>query len=105
MASRHAVRVLGAAILAGFVSLATVAPSSADPPSAEYAHYVCDDGLGDARIVLNADTDQDTVFTTRVDGNQPFEDKSRTVAAGQQFTLTVPDLFYGGYQVRVFADG
>lgn len=95
---------VGAAVLAG----PSTPVAAASTPRAKVAPNTCADGLGTTHIKLYAADGQDSTFKTLLRSNssgEVFRDEGRTVAAGEQASVAIPDLFHGDYDLEVFSGG
>jgi len=82
--------------------------TAASTPRAQVAPNTCAEGLGTAHIKLFAADGEGSTFKTLLRSNtagEVFRDEGRTVDAGQQESVAIPGLFYGDYDLEVFADG
>src|SRR5689334_17043065 len=85
------------------VSAQGSAPAAAEPTASVTKADGCVDGVKEAQVHLRAADAAATTFTTIV--GDDFKDASRVVPAGTTYDLSIPNLTYGSYWIRVYADG
>lgn len=81
--------------------------TAASTPHVRVGATTCTDGLGTANLTLYAADTYGSTFTTRLTDERGAEvfDEQRVLAANEEHSIAIPDLFYGDYQVRVLVGG
>jgi len=100
-------RPIGAIALLLTALIAPPNATAASTPHVRVGVTTCEDGLGTAHLTLYAADTYGSTFTTRLTDERGAEvfNEQRVLAANEEQSIAIPDLFYGDYRLWVLVGG